>query len=158
MKHLISALVENKPGVLVRVAGLFSRRGFNIESLSVGPTENEDVSRMTIVLDVKEEHSVEQINKQLHKLINVIKIQELEEQNAMQRELIMIKVRADAKVRPEIIEIVDIFRAKIIDVAKSSLTVEVTGTDEKLQAIEDLLKPYGILELVRTGKIALGRG
>lgn len=158
MKHLISALVENKPGVLVRVAGLFSRRGFNIESLSVGPTENEDISRMTIVLDVKEEHSVEQINKQLHKLINVIKIQELEKENALQRELVMIKVKADARTRPEIIEIVDIFRAKIIDVSKNSLTIEATGTDEKLQAIEDLLKPYGILEFVRTGKIALGRG
>jgi acetolactate synthase-1/3 small subunit len=158
VKHLISALVENKPGVLVRVAGLFSRRGFNIESLSVGPTENEDVSRMTIVLDVKEEHSIEQINKQLHKLINVMKIQELDNANALQRELILVKIKADAKARPEIIEIVDIFRAKIIDVAKSSLTVEVTGTNEKLQAFEDLLKPYGILELVRTGKIALGRG
>lgn len=158
MKHLISALVENKPGVLVRIAGLFSRRGFNIESLSVGPTESDDISRMTIVLDVKEEHSIEQINKQLNKLINVIKIQELEEDNSLQRELIMIKVKADAKIRPEIIEIVDIFRAKIIDVARNKLTIEVTGTDEKLEAIEDLLKPYGILELVRTGKIALGRG
>ena len=158
MKHLISALVENKPGVLVRVAGLFSRRGFNIDSLSVGPTQDESISRMTIVIDVKEEHSLEQINKQLHKLINVIKIQELGTDDSLQRELIMVKVKADAKVRPEIIEIVDIFRAKIVNVTKDNLMIEVTGTEDKLQAIEDLLRPYGILELVRTGKIALGRG
>ena len=158
MKHLVSALVENKPGVLARVSGLFSRRGFNIESLSVGPTENNNISRMTIVLNVKEDHSIEQINKQLHKLINVIKLQELDSENSLQRELVMIKVKADSTTRPEIIEIVDIFRAKIIDVSRDCLTVEVTGTDEKLQAIENLLKPYGILELVRTGKIALGRG
>ena len=150
-------MVENKPGVLSRVAGLFSRRGFNIESLSVGPTDRKDVSRMTIIIDVKEEHSIEQINKQLHKLINIIKIQELTG-NSLQRELVMIKVNADAKARPDIIEIVDIFRAKIIDVAKNTLTIEVTGNDDKLKAIEKLLKPYGIVELVRTGKIALGRG
>ena len=158
MKHLISVLVENKPGVLARIAGLFSRRGFNINSLSVGPTQDKKISRMTIVIKVKEEHSIEQVNKQLHKLVNVIKIQDLDFEKSIQRELVMIRVKSDAKQRPEIIEIVDIFKAKIIDVTKTSLAIEVTGTDEKLKAIEDLLRPYGILELVRTGKIALNKG
>ncbi len=157
MKHTLSVLVENKPGVLARVAGLFSRRGFNIDSLAVGPTEDPLLSRMTIVVDA-EEHSLEQVTKQLHKLINVIKISDLDLRHSVGRELLLIKVRASADNRAEIIEIADIFRSNIVDVSRASLTLEVTGTADKLAAIEDLLRPYGIAELARTGKIALGRG
>lgn len=157
MKHTLLVLVENKPGVLARIAGLFSRRGFNIESLAVGITEDPLFSRMTIVVEA-EEHLLEQVTKQLHKLINVIKIQDLSPDESVERELSLIKVSANSKNRPEIIEIADIFRAKIIDVGKASLTVEVTGTNEKVKAIEELLEPYGILELARTGKITLTRG
>lgn len=157
MKHTLSVLVENKAGVLARVAGLFSRRGFNIDSLAVGPTEDPMLSRMTIVVDA-EEHSLEQVTKQLHKLINVIKISDLDPRNSVGRELLLIKVRASADNRAEIIEIADIFRSNIVDVSRASLTLEVTGTADKLAAIEDLLRPYGIAELARTGKIALGRG
>lgn len=157
MKHTLSVLVENKPGVLARVAGLFSRRGFNIESLAVGPTEDHTLSRMTIVVDASE-HALEQITKQLYKLINVIKISDLDPASSVSRELLMVKVRAGAQSRAQIIEVADIFRAKIIDVSHDSLTLEVTGTEEKLTALENMLKPYGITELARTGKIALSRG
>ena len=157
MKHTLSVMVENKPGVLARVAGLFARRGFNIDSLAVGVTENPDISRMTVVVDV-EEHSLEQVYKQLNKLINVIKVVDLLDENSVQRELILVKVKADAKTRAEIIEMVDIFRGKIVDVGKGTLSIEVTGTGSKLRALEDLLKPYGIVELVRTGMVALNRG
>lgn len=157
MKHTLSVMVENKPGVLARVAGLFARRGFNIYSLAVGVTENPDISRMTVVVDV-EEHSLEQVHKQLNKLINVIKVVDLLDENSVQRELILVKVKADAKTRAEIIEMVDIFRGKIVDVGKGTLSIEVTGTGSKLRALEDLLKPYGIVELVRTGMVALNRG
>lgn len=157
MKHTLSVLVENKPGVLARIAGLFSRRGFNIDSLAVGPTEDPATSRMTIVVDV-EEHSLEQVTKQLYKLINVIKISDLGPQESVERELVLIKVGADSQNRAEIIEIADIFRAKIVDVGSSSLTIEVTGTEAKVEALEDLLRPYGIKEMARTGKIALARG
>ena len=157
MKHTLSVMVENKPGVLARVAGLFARRGFNIDSLAVGVTENPDMSRMTVVVDV-EEHSLEQVYKQLNKLINVIKVVDLLDENSVQRELILVKVKADAKTRAEIIEMVDIFRGKIVDVGKGTLSIEVTGTGSKLRALEDLLKPYGIVELVRTGMVALNRG
>ncbi len=157
MKHTISALVENKPGVLARISGLFRRRGFNIHSLAVGPTENPEISRMTIVVDL-EERPLEQVTKQLYKLINVIKISDLDPRESVERELVLIKVNAPAQVRPEIIEIVDIFRAKIIDVSRTTLTVEVTGTEDKVRAMEDLLRPYGIRELARTGKVALLRG
>ncbi len=157
MKHTLSVLVENRPGVLARVAGLFSRRGFNIDSLAVGPTEDPELSRMTIVVDV-EEHSLEQVTKQLHKLINVIKISDLDPHHSVGRELLLIKVQGTAKNRAEIIEIADIFRAKIVDVSRSTLTLEVTGTADKLGAMQDLLTPYGITELARTGRIALGRG
>jgi len=139
------------------VAGLFARRGFNIDSLAVGVTENPDISRMTVVVDV-EEHSLEQVYKQLNKLINVIKVVDLLDENSVQRELILVKVKADAKTRAEIIEMVDIFRGKIVDVGKGTLSIEVTGTGSKLRALEDLLKPYGIVELVRTGMVALNRG
>ncbi len=157
MKHTLSVLVENKPGVLARVAELFARRGFNIESLAVGTTEKPDISRMTIVVDVAE-HSLEQVRKQLHKLINVIEIVDLDPEASVAREMVMVKVRADTSNRSEIIEIADIFRGNIVDVSRESIIVEVTGNASKLSAFEDLLRPYGIKELVRTGKVALPRG
>ncbi|HEY3374561.1 MAG TPA: acetolactate synthase small subunit [Candidatus Aquicultor sp.] len=157
MKHILSVLVENKAGVLARVSGLFSRRGFNIDSLAVGPTENPDISRMTIVVDA-DETRLEQITKQLHKLVNVLKISDLDPKETVTRELVLIKVNANPNIRAEIIETASIFRANIIDVSKSTLTIEITGTSDKIQALEDLLRPYGIKELVRTGKIALARG
>jgi acetolactate synthase-1/3 small subunit len=157
MKHTLSVLVENKPGVLARIAGLFRRRGFNIDSLAVGTTEDPSVSRMTIVVDA-ETHRLEQVTKQLHKLINVIKVSDIPSEELVGRELVLIKVDADPSVRAQIVEIADIFRAKIVDVATGTLTVEATGTKEKIHALEDLLKPYGIKELVRTGRIALTRG
>ena len=155
--HIISVLVENKAGVLAKISGLFSRRGFNIESLAVGPTEDEKISRITIVVNA-ETHSMEQVIKQLYKLINVIKIQELDLSNIVERELVLIKVSADNNTRAEILEIINIFRANIVDVAKKSLIIEITGNSSKIQGLEDLLKPYGILELIRTGKIACSRG
>lgn len=155
--HIISVLVENKAGVLAKISGLFSRRGFNIESLAVGPTEDEKMSRITIVVNA-ETHSMEQVIKQLYKLINVIKIQELDPSNIVERELVLIKVSADNNTRAEILEIINIFRANIVDVAKKSLIIEITGNSSKIQGLEDLLKPYGILELIRTGKIACSRG
>lgn len=157
MKHIVSALVENKPGVLVRIAGLFSRRGFNIDSLAVGPTEHPDVSRMTIVVDVAD-RPLEQVTKQLHKLVNVLKLSELPADEAVQRELVLVKVKASPDKRAEIIEIADIFRANIIDVSPATVTIEITGTDQKIDAMEALLKPYGIKEFARTGMIALARG
>jgi acetolactate synthase-1/3 small subunit len=157
MNHIISVLVENKAGVLAKVSGLFSRRGFNIESLAVGPTDDEKISRITLAVSA-DEHSVEQIVKQLYKLINVIKIQELDPSYIVERELVLIKVSADSKTRPEILEIVSVFRANIVDVAKKSLMIEITGNSRKVRALEDLLRPFGILELVRTGKIACSRG
>ena len=157
MKHIISVMVENRAGVLAKVAGLFSRRGFNIDSLAVGPTDDGSISRITIVVNA-ENHSIEQITKQLYKLINVIKIQELDPLNIVERELVLIKVNADSKTRPEILEIVSIFRVNIVDVGKKTLIVEITGSNRKVKALEDLLRPFGILELVRTGKIACARG
>lgn len=157
MNHIISVLVENKAGVLAKVSGLFSRRGFNIKSLAVGPTDDEKISRITMEVNA-EEHSIEQIIKQLYKLINVIKIQELDPSNIVERELVLIKVSADSKTRPEILEIVSVFRANIVDVAKKTLMIEITGNSKKVKALEDLLRPFGILELVRTGKIACTRG
>lgn len=157
MKHTLSVLVENKPCVLARVSGLFRRRGFNIDSLAVGPTENPNVSRMTIIIDAAE-HPLEQVEKQLHKLINVLKISDLKPEESVERELTLFKVNAPAATRAQIMEIVDIFRANIVDVGKITLTIEATGSPDKLSALEDLLRPYGILELARTGKIALQRG
>jgi acetolactate synthase-1/3 small subunit len=155
--HTLSVLVENKPGVLQRVSGLFARRGFNIHSLAVGTTEDPTLSRMTIVVNA-EDTPLEQITKQLHKLINVIKIQDLDPGDMVDRELVLFKVNAPPDSRAELIELANIFRARIIDVGKNSLTVEATGTTDKLQAMEDLLRAYGIKELARTGKIALARG
>ena len=157
MNHIISVLVENKAGVLAKISGLFSRRGFNIESLAVGTTENEKISRITLVVNA-EKHSIEQVIKQLYKLINVIKIQELDPSNIVERELVLIKVSAGSRTRAEILEIVNIFRANIVDVGSKSLLIEITGSSKKVKGLEELLKPYGILELIRTGKIACNRG
>lgn len=157
MRHTVSALVENKPGVLVRIAGLFSRRGFNIESLAVGPTEKPSISRMTIVVDVAD-RPLEQVNKQLNKLINVLKTSDLRPDEAVERELAMFKVGAAPEKRAQVIEIVDIFRAKIVDATHDELIIEATGTEDKIAAIENMLRPYGIKEMSRTGKIALARG
>lgn len=156
-KHTLSVLVENHAGVLSRVAGLFSRRGFNIESLAVGVTENPDVSRMTIVVD-GDEYIVEQVSKQLNKLIDVIKIKQLDEEDSVRRELAMIKVNASPSTRGEIIQIVEIFRAKIVDVSKTTLTIEISGDLEKVDAFQNMLAQYGIKEIVRTGIIAIERG
>ena len=155
--HTLSVLVEDKPGVLARVAALFSRHGFNIKSLAVGPTDVKDMSRMTIVVTA-EETPLEQITKQLNKLINVIKIVEQEEGNMVARQLALIKVRTDAGTRSQVIEAVNLFRAKVIDVANDSLTVEATGTEEKLEALMRVLEPYGIRETVQSGVVALARG
>ncbi len=157
MKHTLSVLVENKPGVLARIAGLFSRRGFNIDSLAVGVTEDPNVSRMTITLD-QQEHPIEQVTKQLHKLINVIKITDLDPERTVSRELALMKVSTDPKSRGEVMQIAEIFRANILDVGKKSLTVEITGTTAKIEAFEQLLRPHGLLEIVRTGRIAIERG
>ncbi len=156
-KHTLSVLVENHAGVLSRVAGLFSRRGFNIDSLAVGVTENPDISRMTIVVD-GDEHIVEQVSKQLNKIIDVIKIKQLSESDSVRRELALVKVNATATTRAEIIQIVEIFRAKIIDVSKTTLTIETSGDLEKLDALLDMLAQFGIKEIVRTGVIAVERG
>ncbi|SHG52438.1 acetolactate synthase, small subunit [Thermosyntropha lipolytica DSM 11003] len=156
-KHILAVTVENKPGVLTRVATLFRRRGYNIESLAVGETENPDISRMTIVVS-GDDRVIEQVTKQLYKLIDVIKIVDISEEKAVERELMLIKVKADATVRAEILQIVEIFRARIVDIGRDSLIIEVTGDSEKIEAIEDSLRPFGIIELVRTGKIAMVRG
>jgi acetolactate synthase-1/3 small subunit len=156
-KHTLSVLVENKPGVLARIAGLFSRRNFNIDSLAVGPTEHEEISRMTIVVNC-EEHPLEQVTKQLNKLVNVLKIVELEQGAAVQRELILIKVRADAETRSKVLETVELFRARVVDVALDAVTVEATGSTDKLQALVRVLEPFGIKELVQSGMVAVGRG
>ena len=156
-RHTLSVLVENKPGVLVRIAGLFSRRGFNIDSLAVGPTEQEAISRMTIVVNC-DERPLEQVTKQLNKLINVLKIVELEQGFAVQRELMLIKVRADTESRSKVLETVQLFRAKVVDVALDAVTVEATGNREKLDALIRVLEPFGIKELVQSGMVAVGRG
>ena len=153
----LSVLVENKPGVLARIAGLFSRRGFNIESLAVGPTEDPAVSRMTIVVSV-ETTPLEQVTKQLNKLINVIKIVELGTSTSVQRELVFVKVRATAENRSDVLEIAQMFRARIVDVAPDSLTIEATGTRDKLDALLEMLDSHGVLELAQSGMVALGRG
>ncbi|AKX95107.1 acetolactate synthase small subunit [Neomoorella thermoacetica] len=157
MKRTLSVLVENRPGVLTRVAGLFSRRGYNIDSLAVGRTENPAISRMTIVVD-GDEQIIEQVSKQLNKLIDVIKISDITNDPYVGRELILIKVNADPSVRGEIMQIVDIFRARIVDIARNSLIIEATGDADKIDAIENSLRPFGIREVVRTGKIAMLRG
>ncbi len=157
MQHTLSVLVINNPGVLTRVSGLFSRRGFNIDSISVGASEHPQMSRMTIVVQ-GDETVLEQVTKQLHKLIEVVKISDITSENYVDRELVLIKVQADASVRGEIMQLAEIFRAKIVDVAAKTLVVEVTGDSGKIQAMIQSLKKFGIRELVRTGKVAMLRG
>jgi acetolactate synthase I/III small subunit len=156
-RHTLSVLVENKPGVLARIASLFSRRGFNIDSLAVGPTEDDDVSRMTIVVNV-EDLPLEQVTKQLNKLVNVIKIVELDPSTSVQRELLLVKVSADRASRSHVLETVQLFRAKVVDVAPDAVTVEATGNAEKLDALLRVLEPFGIRELVQSGMVAVARG
>ncbi len=157
MKHTISVIVENKPGVLHRVSGLFSRRGFNIESLAVGTTEKPKTSRITIVVD-GDEQTLEQITKQLYKQIDVLKVFDLPAEEAIERELALIKVHANEKTRGEITQIANMFKARIVDVAEDSLTIEVSAEKEKVENMQKLLTKFGIKELVRTGKIALQKG
>ena len=156
-KHTLSVLVEDKPGVLARIAGLYARRGFNIDSLAVGPTEQAGVSRMTIVVQV-DELPLEQVTKQLNKLVNVVKIVELETATSVQRELLLVKVRADAQTRSSVLETVQLFRAKVVDVATDAVTIEATGNSDKLAAFLRILEPFGIKEIVQSGMVAVGRG
>jgi acetolactate synthase-1/3 small subunit len=156
-KHILSILVENKPGVLTRIAGLFARRGFNIATLAVGPTDDPSISRVTLTLDGAK-HPIDQVTKQLHKLVNVLKIRDLEPDETLARELALFKVSADGTARAEVMQICEIFRAKIVDVTKRSVVVEVTGTYEKVEAFERLVRPFGLIEMARTGEIAISRG
>ena len=155
--HTLSVLVENKPGVLARIAGLFSRRGFNIDSLAVGPTEHPEISRMTIVVNV-EESPLEQVTKQLNKLIEVIKIVELEVREAIERELVLVKVKADVDTRSQVLDVVQLFKARVVDVATDAITLEVTGNSDKLADFLKVIEPFGIRELVQSGLVAIGRG
>lgn len=156
-QHTLSVLVENRAGVLSRVAGLFSRRGFNIESLAVGTTQNPEISRITIVV-LGDDYLVEQITKQLHKLPDVLMVKHLQDSSYFTRQLVFIKVRTDAKNRSEVLQIVEIFRAHVVDISTTTATIEMSGAEIKVQAIMDLLAPYEILEVVRTGQIAIERG
>jgi acetolactate synthase I/III small subunit len=156
-KHILSILVENKPGVLTRIAGLFARRGFNIDTLAVGPTDDERVSRMTLTLDGAV-HPIDQVTKQLHKLVNVLKIRDLEPEDTLARELALFKITADGVSRAEVMQICEIFRAKIVDVTKRSVVAEITGTYDKVDAFERLVRPFGLVEMARTGEIAIARG
>ncbi len=156
-RHILSLLVENKPGVLARIAGLFARRGFNIDSLAVGPTDDDTISRITLTVDGAA-HPIDQVTKQLHKLVNVIKIRDLEPHEAVARELALFKVSADGDSRAQIMEYAEIFRGRIVDVSKRSLTVEITGADDKIEAFEQMIRPFGLVEMVRTGEIAVARG
>jgi acetolactate synthase-1/3 small subunit len=156
-KHVLSILVENRPGVLTRIAGLFARRGFNIETLTVGPTDNEQFSRITLTVDGAL-HPIDQVTKQLHKLVNVLKIRDLEPAGTVTRELALFKINAEAQARSEILEFTTIFRGRVVDTTKRSITVEVTGGSEKIDAYERLVRPYGLIEMMRTGEIAMARG
>jgi acetolactate synthase-1/3 small subunit len=156
-RHTLSVLVENKPGVLARVAGLFSRRGFNIDSLAVGATEHAEISRMTIVISA-EDSPLEQVTKQLNKLVNVIKIVELDPAASVQRELLLVKVRADLASRSHVLQTAEAFRARVVDMSPDAVTVEVTGTVHKLEALVRALEPFGIRELVQSGMVAVARG
>jgi acetolactate synthase-1/3 small subunit len=157
-KHVLSLLVENKPGVLARIAGLFARRGFNIDSLAVGPTDDESMSRITLTVDGAA-HPIDQVTKQLHKLVHVIKIRDLEPADTVARELALFKVSCqDGDSRAQVMQFIDIFRGKTVDVSKRSVTVEITGTDDKIEAFENMVRPFGLIELIRTGEIAVSRG
>ena len=156
-RHTITALVQDRPGVLNRISSMFRRRGFNISSLAVGQSEKADLSRMTFVVD-GDDAVVEQVTKHLHKLIDVIRVSDISDQNVVSRELALIRVRSNVNTRSEIMQIVDIFRANIVDVAVDSLIIEVTGDEEKVNSLQDLLGTFGVLEVMRTGTIAMGRG
>jgi acetolactate synthase I/III small subunit len=156
-RHTLSVLVENKPGVLTRVAGMFARRAYNIHSLTVGPTDVQEISRLTVVVGA-EAVQLEQIIKQLNKLVNVLKIQELEQGETVERELMLLKIVAEPSTRSQVIELADVFRAKIVDVDHDSITIEAAGSPDKLEALVELVEPFGIRELVRSGTIALARG
>ena len=156
-RHTLSVLVENKPGVLARIAGLFSRRGFNIDSLAVGPTEHPDISRITIVVSV-DALPLEQVTKQLNKLVEVIKIVELDGSASVSRELLLVKVRADATTRGQVLEVVQLFKAKVVDVATDAITVQVVGNQDKLEDFLRIVEPFGVRELVQSGMVAIGRG
>lgn len=155
--HTLSVTVENKPGVLTRVTTVIRRRGYNIESLTVGQTENPIISRITLVV-TGDDRIIEQVTKQLYKLVDVIKIIDITDEKSVERELVLVKVKADTSVRSEIVQIVDIFRGRIVDIGRSSLIIEATGDSGKIDAIEEALAPFGIIELVRTGKVAMVRG
>jgi acetolactate synthase I/III small subunit len=157
-RHVLSLLVENKPGVLARIAGLFARRGFNIESLAVGPTDDTSMSRITLTVDGAA-HPMDQVTKQLHKLVHVIKIRDLEPEDRVARELALFKISCqDGEARAQVMQFTDIFRGNVVDVSKRSVTVEITGTDEKVEAFEKMVRPFGLIEMVRTGEVAVARG
>jgi acetolactate synthase-1/3 small subunit len=156
-KHVLSILVENKAGVLTRIAGLFARRGFNIDTLTVGPTDDEQISRVTLTVDGAL-HPIDQVTKQLHKLVNVLKIRDLEPGDTVARELALFKIAADGGQRSELIQIAEIFRGKVVDVTKRAVILEVTGTTEKIEAFEGMVRPFGLIEMMRTGEIAISRG
>ena len=157
MKHTLSVVVEDRPGALTRITTMFARRGFNIDTLAVGPTEDPEVSRITMTLDGAV-HPIDQVTKQLHKLVNVIKIRDLEPEETVARELALFKVAADSSTRGEVMQIVEIFRGKIIDVSKRSVIIEVTGSWDKIEAFERMVRPFGLIEMARTGEIAISRG
>ena len=156
-KHVLSILVENKPGVLTRIAGLFARRGFNIDTLTVGPTDDEHLSRITLTVDGAL-HPIDQVTKQLHKLVNVLKIRDLEPDDTVARELALFKVAVDGQQRAEVLQIAEIFRGKVVDVARRSMIIEITGTTDKIEAFEQMIRPFGLVEMMRTGEIAISRG
>jgi acetolactate synthase I/III small subunit len=155
-KHVLAILVENKPGVLARIAGLFARRGFNIDTLAVGPTEDPNISRITLTLDGAV-HPIDQVTKQLHKLVNVLKIRDMEPEETIAREMALFKVTSAVENRAEIMQFAEIFRAKIVDVSRRTMTIEVTGSAEKVEAFERMIRPHGLVEMVRTGEIAIAR-
>ncbi len=156
-KHVLSILVENKSGVLTRIAGLFARRGFNIDTLTVGPTDDDGISRVTLTVDGAL-HPIDQVTKQLHKLVNVLKIRDLEPAETLARELALFKVSADGSSRAEVMQICEIFRGKVVDVTKRAIIIEITGTTDKLEAFERMVRPFGLIEMMRTGEIAISRG
>ena len=153
-KHILSLIVENKPGVLARIAGLFSRRGFNIDTLAVGPTEDPDTSRITLTLDGAA-HPIDQVTKQLHKLVNVIKIRDLEPDTTVAREMALFRVNAAVESRAEIMQFAEIYEGKIVDVSRRSLTIEITGTQDKIDSFERMIRPHGLIEMARTGEVAI---
>ncbi len=156
-KHILSILVQDQPGVLTRIAGLFARRGFNIKTLSVGPTDDPGTSRITLTLDGAL-HPIDQVTKQLHKLVNVLKIRDLEPAETVARELALFKVAVEGPGRAEVLQLAEIFRGKIVDVGRRSVIVEITGTNDKIEAFEGMVRPFGLIEMMRTGEIAISRG